>query len=253
MIVTALLALGPTAAAAPELAELRAAWSRDAAAIAADGTVPLALEASDLEALSRGGTVSRRLDTADGAFALGAAWLEAPIAAAWIAAQDAKDRPLSTGMHHEWLAGGDALTRFVYMVLPLPWPVTDRQWVAEFRVNRALYEATDGRVWQRGWTLADPSLAPHPDPDATWLTASTGAWTMLPAGDGTLAVFGVRTVLGGSIPPAISQTWAVSSLKGMLRGLAEKAAAVPEHYDAAHERVLRPDGVPLPPGLKGGA
>lgn len=233
----------------PDAASLQAAWERDSAAVEALGPgVPMSFTDHDFVALARGEAISRRLDTPEGAFATGAMWIAAPIAATWIATQDAGDRPLSSS-NHEWLPGATPTMRHTYMRVDLPWPISDRQWVAEFRANSAVYAATDRRVWQRSWTLADRALALHPDPDAMWITEATGAWTLLDTGEGALAVFAVRTVLGGSIPPSLSQTWAVSTLKNTLRKLAEQAPTVPEHYDAAHTPMYAPDGVLLPPRL----
>jgi hypothetical protein len=172
--------------------------------------------------------------------------VEAPVRDAWIAVQDSRDRPLGRELHHETLPGETPGHRRVYMHIPLPWPVADRQWVAEFANNASLFHASDGAIWQRRWTLADPSLAPHPDPDATWLPASEGQWTLILVGGGTLCLFTVRTDLGGSIPAAISDTLAMRTVKNGLERLVEHATTMPAHYRAAHEVTSAPDDAPIP-------
>jgi hypothetical protein len=235
---------------APDAAALQAAWDRDRASIAAHGHgAPITLGERDFAALARGDAIARRVDSGDGAFATGAAWVPGPIAAAWIALQDAGDRPLSSGAVHEWLPGATPTSRQTYMRIDLPWPVSDRQWVAEFRANGDLYATTDHRVWERSWAIADPALAPHPDPDAMWIREATGAWTLLDVGDGCLAIFAVRTVLGGSIPTEITQAWAVTTVKNTVRKLVERAPTVAEHYGSAHTPMYTPDGALLPPHL----
>jgi hypothetical protein len=234
------------AQAAPTAAAIQADWDAVAPAVAANGATPVHFSAADYAALAAGDTAVHRVDAAAGSFATGAIWVEAPISQAWIAIQDARDRPLGRDMINEWLPGETPARRQVYMRMPLPWPVADRQWVADFTQNKALFDATSGRVWQRRWTLGDPALAPHPDPDAIWTPANEGAWTLLTTSGGTLCILAIHTDVGGSLPTAISQGLAVSSLKSTLRTLATHAADMPGHYRGSHEIVHAPDGAPVP-------
>jgi hypothetical protein len=100
-------------------------------------------------------------------------------------------------------------------------------------------------VWQRRWTLGDAAAAPQPDPDAVWLTDNDGAWTLIDTGDGALCVLSIHTVLGGSIPAGIAQTWATGALTRSLRTLAEMARGTAAHYGAEHDRVYTPDGAAI--------
>lgn len=244
------LVLPLLAHAAPDPAALHAAWSRDAATIAADSaSIPTALTSRDLDALAAGDVVAHRVDSDRGAFAVGATWVDAPIEGPWICVQDARDRPLSTSVRNEWLPGETHTRRLVYMDLALPWPIADRQWVSDLHANRVLFDGTDGRVWQRAWRVADRTLAPDPDPKAVWMTTNTGAWTLLPAAGGTLVLFSVRALLGGDIPAFLSQVGAVARLKGTLRMLSEYTATVAAHYGPAHHPVYAPDGRRILPGL----
>lgn len=233
------------AAAAPDAAGIEAAWLADADAIARHGAVPATLEAADFHVLARGDVVVHRADTPEGAWATGAVFLPVAIGDAWIAVQDQQHRPIGRTAEEEVLPTSTPGSKRVYLRLALPWPVSDRQWVADLTSNGALFAATDGRVWQRRWTLGDRALAPHPADDAVWMEENTGGWTLLPAGDGTLAVMVVRSAPGGSLPREITQSWATSSLAGMLRRLREVAPGTRAHYDAGHEPVLGPDGRPL--------
>lgn len=220
---------------------LQAAWERDAGAIGEHGVVPaFALDTADFEALATGEPIARRTDTADGAFASGAIFVEAPIEAVWVAIQDAPHEPPSA-VTFERLAQ-DGARRQVYMRLDLPWPLADRQWVADLDANADLHAAAGGRVWQRHWTLADPALAPAPDPAALWVSTNRGGWTLIACDGGTLALFTVRTVLGGSIPAGIAQTWATRTLADGMTTMAARARAMPEHYCGDHEPVVMPDG-----------
>lgn len=233
------------ATAAPSPAGIEAAWRSAADAIAAAGPIAFELTAADAGVIATGAPVAHRVESPAGSFATGAVWVGAPIHAAWIAIQDAKDRPLGRDLIHEALPGETVGHRQVYMRIPLPWPVADRQWVATFDDNRRLAEVSGMGVWQRRWTLADPALAPHPHKGAVWIPASEGAWTMLPAEGGTLCVFSVRTELGGAIPDAVSNALAMSTVKGGLDKLVAHATDMVTHYRGAHERICAPDGAPI--------
>lgn len=233
------------AAEAATPAELRDGWANDAAARAAHDPLAVRLEPRDFEALAAGQSISRRFDGPGGAYALGAVVIDTPKEYVWVAIQDGMhfpDPPVTV----TWLTSTPP-KRLVYMYLDLPAILSDRQWVVEFAPNEALAAATHDRTWQRSWQTVDPSLAPHPNPDAVWVTTNTGAWTLTTVGDQTLAVFVIRTVLGGMIPEAISGRWAVGTLDSALERLRGRAAQMPGHYDAAHVEVVRPDGSVLPP------
>jgi len=240
------LLLATAARAATTAGSLEAAWSADAPSIAKHGPIPIELSAEDYAELAVGESVAHRVDTETGSFATGAVWVEAPVSAAWIAIQDSKDRPLGRDLFHEVLPGETPGHRLTYMRMELSWPVSDRQWVAELAHNRALFDATGGRVWQRRWTLADPALAPHPTEDAIWLPASEGAWTLIGVDGGTLCLFAIRTEMGGAIPESISRSFAISTVKKGLGALVTNASDMPTHYRGDHEVVVTPDNVPIP-------
>jgi hypothetical protein len=235
-----LLWLALAAAAAPPV-DLASRWEAVAPIVAKHSALPVPLGADDIDELSRGEVVGRRYDTASGAYATGAVWIDAPIEAVWIAIHDGPhDAPSRVSFHR--LPGAQPHQRQVYMLLDLPFPLSDRQWVADLRTNTALYEATGGVVWQRQWDLGDRALAPSPDAKAVWVDENRGSWTLLDLPEGTLALFSVRSVLGGAVPASIAQTWAVGTLKTALGKLVERAQGIGAHYDPSHERVITPAG-----------
>ncbi len=241
-----LLWIVASAFAAPDAATLAALWERDHDAL----DVLIELQGKDFDVLAKGDPLTRRADTADGAFAVGAIWVEAPVEAAWIAIQDGRDRPLTNRTRLEWLDGSTRDLKRVYFVLDLPWPVADRQWVSEFRPNPALAAATDNRVWERMWSLGAQAHATTPDPAAVWVDVNQGAWTLIAGEGGTLCVVSIRSVVGGNIPDGVAQAWATTALSTSLQALADMSPGVAAHYGADHHVIFGPDGSALPPGLR---
>ncbi len=240
---------GASAWAAPASAVLEEAWQADIAALHASG-VGGNLAAADFVVLAKGNPVVHHVDTPEGSFAVAAIWIPTALPMAWIAVQDARDRPLSNGVVQEWLPGGVlGGARQIYMRLDLPWPVADRQWVSDLGPDAALFAKTEGRVWRFSWTLADPALAPNPLADAVWVEENRGSWTLLGVEGGTLCVLSVRSLVGGSIPAAVSQSFARSTLQRTLRTLAEFGPGTAAHYRAPHPVLHTPDSgvVPLTP------
>lgn len=237
-----------TARAAPSAADLALAWDAVKGELSAGQAG--ALGAKDLETLAAGRTISRRRDDPAGAVAFGAIVAAVPVDAFWVAIHDARHDPdAANPVTSTWLDGGTPTSQVVYMTMQLPWPITDRQWVCALRADPKVFAATGGKAWRRTWNVGDPTLAPAPDPDATWVTENSGSWVLIPVGDHTLAVFETRTVLGGAIPEPIAQGWAVRALDDSLKLVASRAARMPAHYDAAHDTLHRPDGTALAPGL----
>ncbi|MEN0066561.1 MAG: hypothetical protein AAGA48_30780 [Myxococcota bacterium] len=218
-------------------------WASVESAIRQHTNVPVPLSSDDLNALMAGEMVASRFDTDKGAYATGAAWLDVPIDRVWLAINDGEhDPPGRTTLR---ILEGPPNVRRVHLTLDLPFPISDRQWVADIVANKALYHATGGRVWQRQWALADKALATEAD-RAVWLKENRGAWTLVDTGDGTLMLFTVRTVLGGLLPPAITQAWAVKSLRRTFTEAGPRAKAMPEHYTGSHFLVQAPDGAAVP-------
>lgn len=226
-------------------APLDETWTAHAEQVRAGSPVPVSLTANEVGALLRGEVVARRAESPQGTFATGAVLVDAPLEMAWIAIQDGPHDP-NARVRTTWLPGAPPGVRRAYNVLDLPIPFADRQWVMELTANRALFDATGGVVWQRTWHEVDPAFATAPDPHAEWLPETRGAWTLMATDEGTLMLFSVRTVLGGMIPAALTNTWAVSTLRSSLAHMADRAKTMPAHYTASHERVMTPNGTTIP-------
>jgi hypothetical protein len=218
-------------------------WHAEADVVAAKSPVPVPLGPDDVAELLAGRSVARRFDTPSGAYATGAVWVPAPIDAVWVVLQDAPHDPPSK-VSVQRLQSPPGMRR-VYMKLDLPFPLSDRQWVADVVTNGSLYDASGGDVWQRQWTLGDPGLAPSPDPDGVWVQESRGAWTLLAVGDGTLVLFSVRSVLGGALPESITQAFAIGQIRTALDRVSRRAQEIPAHYVAGHERITDPGGTAI--------
>jgi hypothetical protein len=206
--------------------------------------VPVPFAEADAAELLAGRPTAHRFDTDGGAYATGAVWIDAPIEAVWIAIQDAPHDP--PGRMTFARLDAPAGMRRVHATLDLPYPLADRQWVSDVTTAKRLYDATGGQVWQRQWSMGDPTLVVAPDPKAAWLTENRGAWTLVDADGGTLALFSVRTVLGGLIPQPIAQAWAIGTIKSSMTDLAVRAKGMPAHYVAGHEVVRTPEGGVIP-------
>ena len=116
------------------------------------------------------------------------------------------------------------------------------------RNNPHAYAATGGRVWERSWTLADPSLAPGPGAGGVWVPQNDGTWLLVDAAGGTVLIYEVRTVIGGAFPEDTATRWSLVTVDGMLRHILARAGGIDAHYGAGHAPFDRPDGSAIPPG-----
>jgi hypothetical protein len=224
-----------------------AAWS----GAMASARYPFAFTGADFAALAKGQVVRRRVP-ADGVDrAVGAWWTTTPRDALWIAILDDQHDTVVSGLVERQLPGTLPERKLLYQHLDLPWPATDRHWVADIRNNRALVSASGGGVWERTWTLAAPALAEEAGAvvpgEAIWMPELEGGWTLAEVAGGTLLVYHVRTVIGGSIPDDLVARWSLSTLDGMLRHIDARARSLAAHYGPDHAPVLRPDGSAIPP------
>lgn len=236
------------ALAGPDPAALIADWAALGPALRSEGRMPPRLSEADLRRIAAGETVRRRVSGSGTDRAQGAMWSPLSKEALWIAILDDKHDTIVSGLREEQLPGTTPNRKLLFQHIDLPWPLTDRQWVIDLSNNRALYQATEGRVWERTWTLADPTLATHPDPEGVWLPANDGAWFLASAGGGTLAVYQVHTLIGGIVPDEVATRWALSSLREMLDHVSRRATVLGPHYQGAHEVMVRPDGSGIAPG-----
>ncbi len=229
--------LASIAAAVPP--DLAAQWEKVEPEIRARTPVPVPLSPDDLVSIAKGEPVASRFDTEQGAYATAAIWLDAPVEQVWLVVNDGEHEPASRSRTR--VLEGPSGVRRVHITLELPWPIADRQWVSDIVPNRALYDATGGKVWQRTWELRDSSLATEPE-NGVWLKENRGAWTLVEVGQGTLMLFTVRTVLGGLLPNSITQGWAVRRLRTQFVETGPRALAMTDHYGADHFAIHDPTG-----------
>ena len=238
---------GALALAGADPAELRADWVAFEGARRSAAVHAVALSDADLAKLAAGGVVRARERVTGGDRAWGAVWTALPVEPLWVAILDDQPDTLVRGLFEEQLPGTTTARKLLYQRLDLPWPFDDRQWVIDIQNNPQLYSATDTAIWERSWTLTDPSLAVSATPDAVWTPVNEGGWMLARAAGGTLLVYHVRTSVGGAIPDDLVTRYALSTLDELLGHVLERAASLGDHYGVAHQPFYRPDGAALPP------
>lgn len=249
------LGSGPAAAAeVPDAATLQAAWRAARPALEAHVRGSVELDQGDFETLAAGDVARhrQRLDGADRA--VGAVWTDLPRAQLWVAILDDTCFTLADGLTELHLPSSDPLVKLLFQHVAVPWPFVDRQWILEIRSNRSLYRRTAGRIWERGWHLADDqaglaALVPGEDmpvDGAIWTPENDGGWVVLEAGQGNLLVYNARVDIGGAVPDGTFTSWVLGSLKKLLSTVVERARVMPQHYGPDHDPILRPDGQPIP-------
>ena len=244
---TLMLWAGSAGAAEPTAEALRAAWDAHHAALVKLSPLPVDLPESAFPAMAAGEVVKARVDLPGVDRVIGAIWTPTDRDALWVAILDDQHFDLVEGLREQQLPGTGALRKVLYQHLDLPFPLEDRQWVIDLRSDTALAQATGGAVWERAWTLADPALAPSPDPDAVWTGVNEGGFLLIEAAGGTIVVYHVRSEAGGTVPEDALTRYAMSTLDELLRGLVVRAGKVPPHYVSGHAPLYRPDGRPVPP------
>jgi hypothetical protein len=228
---------------ADDISKALEAWDT---ALSSAAVYPIRLADEEIRAVARG-EVARRRESLDGADrVLGVTWTPASRDALWIAIQDDKHFTLVEGLVDEQLPATTD-EKLLYQRIDLPWPFADRQWVIAVRNNARLWEHTEGAVWERTWDLSGVRGAQNEAADAIWVSVNDGGWLLADVAGGTLLAYHVRSVVDGNIPDELATQWCFSTLTGMLTDIVERAAAVPAHYDAAHEPLRRPDGSTIPP------
>lgn len=194
--------------------------------------------------------VAKRRDRLDGADrVLGMIYIPASIDDTWLAIQD-EHGTLVKGMVNEEVRGSTFQKRIWYQSLDLPWPFATRQWIIVVENNHALRTATQGKVWERSWTLVpDQQSQPAKNKldDAIWLPLNDGGWYLVEVPGGTLVVYHTRTVLSGNLPENAATSYAYMTLGGSMKTIRERATEwIQGHYAEDHLPHQRPDGTDIP-------
>ena len=229
-------------------AEIQESWAADAALRRSLGRYGAQLTGEDFATLARGDVVARIVRGQAGDRILGAVYTAAPLEAMWISVHDVAHRDSDDGVIYRELPGSFGTRQVLYTLADAPWPLEDRQSLVDIRFNRALYEQSEGRVWERTWTTADPALMRDPDPEALWMPTNEGSWQMVRVGGGALAVLSLRVHAGGSVPDEVGLRWGLMTLDSLLEGMAAFAEQMPSHYQGGHFAMARPDGTYIPLG-----
>jgi len=249
-----LLGLSLPGHAGPTAQDLARVWDSWQPMLQAHAVIPVQLDAHDLQRVADGDVARHRtqLDGVDRV--VGATWSDQPRDALWIAILDDGHDTLVDGLTEIHLRSHEPRQKLLFQHVHLPWPFLDRQWVIDIRNNADLAHLSHGAVWERTWSLAiaqqteaqQIDRAGFPAPDAIWTPLNQGGWLLIDAADGTLLVYHGRADVGGVIPDDLSTRFALSTLKGMMRHVVDRAAVIPAHYDAQHDPILRPDGSAVP-------
>jgi len=188
--------------------------------------------------------------------------VDIPRDAVWVALRDPHLQEPDDVVEALLSESNDAPSRW-YQYIELPWPFTARQWVIDVVDNHALASNTGNRCWEHWWDLTPQQerigaqtiaagLAPEITPDelaeAIWLPVNKGAWVLiaLPSG-GTLVIYHVTTVVGGSIPDKTVADFSLLRMKKLLRDVERVAGTVEDHFVPGHAPVLGGDGRAIVP------
>jgi len=234
----------------PSATTLAMAWAALSPAMNTHSQMPVTFSQVDWDELAAGQVVKTRLRLDGADRAVGTVWTATPRTHLWIAISDDRHDTMVDNLTERHETDPATGHKFLYQHIDLPWPVQDRQWVADIWDNAELYAATEGAVWERCWDLASPDTASQPDPHAIWVPVNEGTWMLADLAGGTLLLYQVRTVVGGAIPDELTTAWAMATLDNMLDHVIARAAHIPPHYGSSHTAFARPDGEAIPPMLE---
>ena len=198
------------------------------------------------------GQVGELVIDRDGQKGFGVVLVELPVEALWRAIndEDAHDTPGYLPLSRSEIVGGTprGTARSVFQAgekMGL-----GRWWLTETTMSGALYEASDGRLWEAAWEadMKDTGKTPPVDdpPDLSPIEWSRGAWLLVPLGDGcTLLEHFTWSKPGGFV--GLIQGMVLGralreSVEGMVRLAAERYRTPPDGPP-----FVRPDGTPLSP------
>lgn len=162
--------------------------------------------------------------------------------------------------HHLPLLGGEMFRWYGYVDLPRP--ISDRHFLIQTTVNRALESKTGGRMWSRHWTLepggeatarslvatgAVAGVDTERFDDAVWVPQNHGAWIFVDLPDGR-TLFGYYTAasLGGNFPDSMVNRYVYWGLERVMEEVLDHAAKAKSHYRGGHAPIMGGNGVPVP-------
>jgi hypothetical protein len=230
----------------PSLRVLNAAWDKNKVGAASKSIQSIILEPGDLEAVSKGKIGRRRIAEVGPDRVMGIAWTPTSKEGVWVAIIDDVHGKMVSSLSEKRLGRNELGQKLLYQHLSLPWPVTNRHWVIKIWNNIPLADATNNRVWERPWDLADPALMDQADPTAVWIPMTNGAWFLMDAAGGTLVIYTARSNIGGAIPYELVTRWALATVDEMLNHVLERAGEIHHHYGPGHEPIIGGNNEPIP-------
>ena len=243
-----LFAVASTALAqVPSSDQLELVWDQHKTALTNFTDQPILLEPDDFTHMAKGQVAKRRIRQDGPDRVMGAAWSPLSREALWLAVLDDTHDTLVKILSERTLYYDSDGRKFLYQHLDLPWPISDRQWVVEIWNNTKLTDATHNQIWERVWNLSDPKKMDQPDPEAIWAPMTDGAWLFIPAVEGTLVIYHVRSTVGGAIPDEVVTRWALATVDEMIVHALDRAKEIPAHYDAKHFAINGGDNQPISP------
>jgi hypothetical protein len=242
-----LIVVSTALAGPPSTEQLESVWDKHKTALTTLTEQPILLQPEDFEHISKGQVAKRRIRQDGPDRVMGAAWSPLSREEIWLAVLDDTHDTLVKILSERTLYYDQDGRKFLYQHLDLPWPISDRQWVIEVWNNTQLNDATHNQVWERVWNLSDSKKMDEPDPQAIWAPMTDGAWLFIPAMDGTLVIYHVRSTVGGAIPDEVVTRWALATVDEMIVHALTRAKEIPAHYGSEHFAIDGGDNQPVRP------
>jgi len=170
--------------------------------------------------------------------AYGVAVVDLPIGDLWSAVNDTEgQKPYSRMAYVEVVKGSKCESgRTILQVLPLPM-VADRWWISDLTMNRALHQASQGRMREMSWESTNDRSAVTSEEGkkhieaGTPVASSVGGWLLIDIdGSSTLIEYTMSTDPGGWIPSGLTTSFAAGGIKDNIRAIesfAREGAACP--------------------------
>lgn len=186
--------------------------------------------------------------------------LPSPRDVVWIAAMD--PHFLGNDRLSEARLESDGMRSLWYQLMDPPWPVKNRHWVIRVEKPQKISIATDDRVWEQVWGLADdgerialevtaegrvPEVPLERALKSRYLEENVGAWTVFRLEDDlTLLAYQLTIVMGGWVPDRLTARFAMGALEQLMKAVEDNTKKVQSHYDPEHEPVWGGNGRPVP-------
>jgi hypothetical protein len=212
--------------------------------------------------LLEGKVLKERIKDAKGDLAVGMILSEEPLRDLWLGSLDPHFDNVKNVRSYLFTPPPDAVTRW-YGLVDLPFPFNDRHFLITTVLNKAMAEATAGRIWERTWNVDPDGVAvmepivaagkvegvdSHTFARAIYTPVNHGSWFLVQL-DATRVLLGYScaTVIGGDIPDGLVTQHVLAGLDELLTKVVSRAGTIAEHYKTGHDLLVGGDGIPIPP------